>query len=353
MITDLEKQLAGIVPFRGDISSYLHDRKTCAVNWYDLSLNFNSTPHKSDVAILVTTWMGHLRWLKYTLTNYRLTGKFVICAYDLPLYGWSVGTAQRDVHLPRIDHYLLAHSWLHKHVTYDADKRNGWFWSVRYAQGIIKQFSNFKYVFCVNGDCLWEKPDGIAEILTLLGDADLMANSTESKPGSPGNIHTASVIYKIDAFNAVVDFMAEIMRVPILGAQSPEGMLRLAVSRLNLNEQIAPQQPIYPADGSIDHYTCYGEPSTWREILGYRNLYAEQETACIERLEPLPKEYIDDYQDYLYLPSYERATVCNYYKTGDRRYIYQWWDQSETSWYDRLYYPIESYGPTPIYDKEV
>jgi hypothetical protein len=53
-------------------------------------------------------------------------------------------------HFPRPDHLLLAHAWVFKHKTYDNAKREGWFWNLKYAQGVINQFPNLKYVFCVN-----------------------------------------------------------------------------------------------------------------------------------------------------------------------------------------------------------
>jgi len=116
-------------------------------NWYELSMNHNSIPYNSDTAIIVTSWVGHLKWLKATLTNYRLTGKFVILSYDFPFYAWS-GAAGRDLDLmlPNAGILLLPHAWVSKHQTYDCDKRNGWFWDVKYGQGIVKLFDNFKYV---------------------------------------------------------------------------------------------------------------------------------------------------------------------------------------------------------------
>jgi len=195
MIDETEKALAGITPWKNEWSWPGEKNEN---NWYELSMNYNSIPYNSDMAILVTSWRGHLKWLKATLTNYRLTGKFVICAYDPPYYSFS---SQKESlmkeYMPRIDVLLLAHSWTLKHITYDFDIRNGWFWDVRYAQGIIKQFDNFKYVFCVNGDCVWEKPENINKMVEILGDGDLMSDASDYDGEQSGTIHTCSVIYKI------------------------------------------------------------------------------------------------------------------------------------------------------------
>jgi len=347
MLTDTQKKAAGIIPWKQGFGMGMERRGADNESWYDMSVNFNSIPYESDTAIIVTAWQGQLKWLKKVLTNYRLSGKFVILAYDNPFYGWSGrSSAEMIKTMPNPQHYVLAHSVVHKHITYDGDKRNGWFWDVRYAHGIIKQFSNFKYVFCTNGDCMWEKPEGINDLIKLLGDGDFMAGQ------SNGIIHTASVLYKIDTFNAIFDDMAERMRVPIIGSRSPERMLRAIVKKLGIKEVKAPKQPKDPRDGSIDYYTCFNQDSTWKEYLGYRNLFSEQETAWNDGLEPLSKKYVDNYNNWIYFSGEERETICNYYTTNDRRYIYQWWDRGEDSDYNRLYYPIGHYGDKPIYKEE-
>jgi hypothetical protein len=247
--------------------------------------------------------------------------------------------------MPNPVHYLLSHSVVHKHITYDGDKRNGWFWDVRYAQGIIKQFSNFKYVFCTNGDCIWDKPEGIDELIKLLGDGDLMSGQ------SNGVIHTASVLYKAEAFHALFDEMAEMMRVPIIGSRSPERMLRTAVKDLQMKEVKAPKQPRDPDGVGVDYYTCYNQDSTWKDVLGYRNLFAEQETAWNNGTEPLPKKYVDNYQKWIYFSGEETSTICKFYDTDDRRWLYKWWDCGDTSWYNRIYMTVDHYGKDPIYKK--
>lgn len=331
MIRDIEKKIIGLLPLNEEL------------NWVDLSMNFNSAPFQSDMAILVTSWYGHLKWLKATLTNYRLTGKFVLCSYDNHIRGF--GISELDRVLPSVDIFPLAHAWVFKHSTFDCDKRNGWFWDVKYGHDIISQYPNFKYVFCVNGDCIWEKPENVDQIVELLGDGDLMSSSCDN------TIHTCSVIYKIDAFKAIVKYMTNRMKVPVIGSNSPEGMLREAVKILKLKNVIAPKQPMY-TDNTVDHYSCYHQDSTWKEVLGFRNLEAENQVCSIERLEPAPKEYWDLRNDGLFLNGHERETISKYFETGDRRYLYMYWDQGTDSWYDRIYYPLEHYGLEPIHGKQ-
>ena len=350
-LVDLREKLALLKPFANpEFKDDEQRRINGDPNWYDCVFNVNSFPFDTDMAIIVTSWNGQLRWLKKTLLNYRLTGKYVILSYDNPFYAFDPSSLSDqtafDEKLLRSIHYLMAHSVVVKHKTFDADKRTGWFWDVKYAQGIINLFPNIKYVYCTNGDCILEKPENIDQLKDILGDGDLM--SGQSAPGN--TIHTADVIYKVDAFNKIMGYMTEQFKVPVLGSFSPECLLGEAVTMLDLKVTHAPVQPISLLDGSIDYYCREGVPSTFRDVIGFRNLYAEQEYRENNALEPLPREYIDDYKNYSYLDPGVRPTLAMYYKTKDRRYLYQYWMMGEDSWYNRMFVPLDFFGSEPIYD---
>lgn len=345
----LNRMAAGIDPWKENFGTGMERRGADGQSWYDLSINLNSVPCQAKIAIIVTSWMGQLKWLKAVLTQYRLVpGAFVILAYDNPFYAWAAQNnhVQMQRCMPNPEHYLLANSVVHKHITYDADKRNGWFWDVRYAQGIIKQFPNIKHVYLTNGDCICEKPEGFDQLIEILGDGDLMAGQNNGDV-----IHTADVLFKTAAFHKILDHMAEIMRVPVIGSRSPEGILLEAVKATASKVTYPPKQPISADDGTVDMYACYNQDSTWKEVLGFRNLFAEYETYGNRGLEPIEAKYIDAYGDWIYFGGEEKETICQYWATGDRRYLYQFWDRWEDSDYNRLYYPLEYYGKEPIYGK--
>ena len=338
MITNIEKRLAGIIPYGQEPVAHDHSIRP---NWLDLEVNYNAAPCKMDTAIICTSWWGHRCFLKSTLTSLRLTGKFVICAYDPPVTSWSSETAYKQ-YMPPFDIFLLAHCWVHKHITYDSPKRNGWFWDVRYAQGIVKSFPNIEYVFTVNGDCPWENPEGIDDLINFLGNADLMAVTSEKSC-----IHTCAVVYKKEAFNKIVDYMFEYHKVAIPGSYSPELLLTEAVHELNLVEKVVPKMPMEPDGIGVDHYTRYRQPNTWNDFVGYRNIGAEFLTAVIERKEPPEKKFID-FRFFDDVFSQYNEHLRKYYETGDRRYLHMCWDRNEDSWYDRVHYPIERYGKKPM-----
>jgi len=285
MISDIEKkQVTGILPFKNTPSANDYSIRP---NWMDLEINFNSAPCRTDTAIICTSWWGHRPFLKATLTSLRLTGKFLICAYDPPVYAWN-SEVEYKKRIPPIDIFLLPHAWVHKHLTFDSAKRNGWFWDVRYAQGIVKSFPNIKYVFTVNGDCPWEKPQAIDELISLMGSADLMAVTSDSK-----TIHTCAVLFEVESFNRIIDYMYDYHKVSIPGSYSPELLLLEAVKQLGLIEKVVPKQPMEPGGDSVDHYSRYKQPNTWNDIVGYRNIGAEFLTAVIERLDPPEKKFFD------------------------------------------------------------
>jgi len=339
MISEEEKTLARMKPFARTPSTRDHANRP---NYIDLSLNYNNGPHKSNTAIICTSHRGHLAFLKYALRQYRKTGKFVICSYDPAVFPWDSEEHYQN-NTPDIDIYCAAHMWIYKHITYEEPKRNGWFWDVRYAQGIIRNFDNFEYVFTVNGDCIWEKPEGVDELIELMGDNNLMSVTSDHN-----TIHTCAVLFKREAFMKILDYMAAYHKTSIIGSYSPEKILLEAVTVLGMKEKKVPNQPEEPGEpGNVDHYSRYKQPHTWNDIVGYRNIGAEWITTLIERFDPIEKKFIDfKHFDTIYADC--SSHIRKYYDTGDRRYIYKGWQENEDSWYDRVYYPIEHYGKTPI-----
>ena len=342
----LERMIAGIESWKDNFGEGMENRGVDGASWYDLSL-LNALPCEKKICIVVTAWSGQLKWLKNVLTQYRLSGAFVLLSYDNPFYAW-VPPNEYEVSrsMPNQQHYLLANAFVSKHITYDCDKRNGWFWNVRYAQGVLKSFPNIEYVYITNGDCVCENPKGFEDVIKLLGDDDLIAGQSNDSI-----IHTATMFMKIEAFNKVTDYMYNIMRVPVIGSRSPEVMVREAVNSLGIRVKHCPKQPLDRSDGSVDMYARYDQESTWKELLGFKNLFAIQETKGNEGREPLDKKYIDDYLDYIYFSGEEHDSVCKFYKTGDRRYLYMWLDRWEDSDYNRIYSPLDYWSKEPVYDR--
>lgn len=345
-IKQIDRIVTGRAPYNyACMGSGVDDRKHGEYSWGDLFMNVNDQPFNTDLAIVVTGWAGQLGWLKSTLTSYRETGAFVILAFDNSAYIWDQIDDPEYIlsKIPRPIHTLLTHAFVMKHKTYDADKRIGWFWNFRYAISIAEKFPNIKYVYCTNGDCICERPEGFKEVIEMLGDGDFI--SGQSQPG--GTIHTACIMMKVEAAKKIMEYMTERMRYTVIGAQSPEGMLRDAVDILKLKEVFAPVQPRTP-DGEIDWYCTTYADSTWKNVLGFRNLYSEQEHRINNRMELLHPKYFDNFQNWIYFNPAEREMMCKYYETLDRRWLHMWWDRNCNSCEERVYHPLEHYGAEPI-----
>jgi hypothetical protein len=308
----------------------------------DEKFHLNNPLVNSNMAIIVTSYHGHSMFLKYTLEKYMESGKYVICSYDS--YGKS--------DIPS-DIWKIPHSWVFKHETYGAGKRNGWLWDIVYGSGIVNQFSNFEYVFTTNSDCVWDKPKAIEYLCHIMGDADIMSAS------SNGTIHTCNVIWKRDCFLDFVSHIRMKLKDNIPASYSPEVLLRdwakgFTKLGMKINIKTAPIQPIYPDNhtyaSAVDHYSSYNQESTWKNILGYRNLGGEHKASCIEHLEPVPKKYIDLRNGGEFLSTHERQTLFFYYISGDRRYLYKYWAEGEDSYWNRRYYPIKYYGEKSLLD---
>lgn len=358
---EIEQILTGVIPANySDYGSGVDTRKKC-YTWNDIAFNMNNNVFDKDTAIIVTSYYGHLGYLKATLKNYRKSGAYVILAYDNNSYIWDNLDDTEYIlrHLPRPIHTLLAHSVVMKHKTYDSDKRLGWFWDVRYAQGLLKNLPNIKYVYVTNGDCIIERPEGISELPALLGDGDLM--SGQSTPG--GTIHTADIFLKIDAFNKIMDYMTYRHSGYVIDSQSPEGLLRDAVDELNLKETFSESRvledgtkqvfsgSIDDRDNSIDYYGIRHADSVWNKILGFRNLYHEFEYYENNGLVPPDcfSEYMDNYKDWIYFREDWRKSICKYFETKDRRYLQMFWDRGKDSCEDRKFLELDEYGKDPIY----
>jgi hypothetical protein len=295
--------------------------------------HLNNLPLTVDKAIVLTSWDGHRLFLKKTLEKYMQTGAYVLCSYDC------------KGEFPKSDVLKIPHSWVFKHPTYGADKRNGWLWNIVYASGVLSRFNNLKVVFIGNGDCIWDNPNGINDIVKFLGsDCDMMASS------SNGIIHTCSVMFKANVFHRLADYITETLKYNMPKSYSPEVVLRDFVKHHNIKNRQASIQPMFPFDNrykGIDHYNAYNQDSTWQRVLGFRNLGAEHKQCPIEHLEPIPKKYIDF--DFDYFTKHEQL-LHQYYKTNDRRWLYRYWAEGEDSYWNRRYYPIEYYGNEVLTD---
>jgi len=298
--------------------------------------NLNDFPLRSKIAIIVTSWDGHRMFLKNALESYMKTGAYVICSYDI----------RSNEPKPYI--MKIPHSWAFKHKTFGQPKRNGWLWDIVYAGSILKSFSNIEVVFTVNSDCVWEKPKNIDEMVKFLdNDCDITPVT-----GGGSMLHTCAVMYKSHVFQRFVDYICLKLKENRKESYSPESVLRDFVKQNNIKNKLPIIQPIFPEGhkykGQVDHYSTTNQDSTWKRVLGYRNIGGELRHSSLEHLEPPDKKYFD-VSDVSYYTTHE-LVLLEYFKTNDRRWLYKFWAEGEDSFWNRRYYPIEYYGEKPLHD---
>jgi hypothetical protein len=290
----------------------------------------NLFPLNAKIGLIFTCHMGHMPYMKYALQQYRkIEDMFIVGAYDSRIV--TPDTDKRRG-FPFPDIWYLAHMWFTKHYTWGGHhKRHGWIWLQIYASSILRQYKNIKYIFTANGDCVWDRPEGVNEIIEMLGDNDFMSGQSQTRETDGWEfIHTCSMVFKRDAYFDFIDFILDMMPDSSTVSFSPEYLIQLWTKEHNIKWDHAPVQPYYTTGefkGRHDTYCEEGGPSTWRDVLGFRNLESEKNWLCSKHKEPLDVKYFDLRDIKLYYRDHDKNTLVNYYLTGDERYIRMWWDQ--------------------------
>jgi hypothetical protein len=276
----------------------------------------------------------------------------VLLAFDTHLRQDNIQSY--EAHFPPTDILAIPNAIVLKHATWDADKRNGWLWNFVYAASLLTSFSNFNHILTINSDCAFDRPQGLPELISLLGDGDYMSQAATGEGEELSSVHTCSLLFKREALIRLTDYFRKALADTRPESYSPEVLLTQAHKDLKLKLTSTPEMPMFPDwhdfKGAVDDYQSYNEDSTWKKVIGFRNLCAENDTKGIERLSPIPAKYFDFRNDGALLSGYEREALYEYYQTGDLRYLWMHWDRDEDSWYDRRVYPAEHYGPEPILD---
>ena len=296
----------------------------------------NSFILETDTAIIVTSHPGHRMFLGKVLEQYIQTGKYVICSYD------------SHKQWPHSEIMNIPHSWVTKPITYGAEKRIGWLYDVVLAGGMIRPFNNIEAVIITNGDCIWEIPQNVDSLKAYVDrfNGDMMCVTADS------TLHTAAMIMKHWVFQSFVDYVVAMLENNPPESYSPEVLLRDFVEQRNIKNIVPKRQPLYPLGhryvGRVDHYASYNQSHTWNDLVGFRNLGGEHKAACYEHLEPVDKRYFD-LSSTEYFDKHEASTLYRYFHTGDRRWLYMYYDQGEMSLFNRRYFPLDHYGPEPLY----
>lgn len=245
---------------------------------------------KKNVGVLLTASSYGRAYLKGALETHQRLGFWVAVAYDnfidpkqpAPI-DWNYWMPPKDC-MDLMDTFLMPHHQGWGGVSYP------YIWQLRLASGLM---SGFEYVFCNNGDCIIEKPEGFQQLIDRMGDADIMS----AGPTLPREIGTASFLVRGKVFQAIAKHMNDHM-VPFEEYEkstqefgNTEGRLAVAVRDLGLKAVVVPT-------GKCPHHDqCeqFHEPGhgLWYDAIGFRHIHGEHNYAYRYKGTPPHYRYLD------------------------------------------------------------
>lgn len=269
------------------------------------------------VGVLLTSHPGNRPFLKASLESHKKLGFWTTVVYD-NYFDPKVPTQTFDSAMPKRDVFDMADTFLIPHHQTWGGVLYPYFWLLYFG---LHTMGSFEYVFCSNGDCVLEKPEGFPKIMEMLGDADIMGCGYEDNNGRE-LFNTTSFIAKTSAIQAVMKHFRDYLigietyekHAERLG--NTEGRFAIAIKELGLKVKKVPVNPVN---------TQVASPfGTWYDILGFRHIHAEWNTAHRKKRIPPEPKYLDD--------RYMRAKVQlvkQYYNESDenkkKEILKKWW----------------------------
>ncbi len=287
----------------------LESRKEVIRNYM---LNDSWAPRiKLPVLILLISHAHGRCYLTGSVKTHKKLGYWLAVCYDSFINHESGEEIDYNKWMPRkdvmkdIDTFMLTHYSTWGGVSYP------FMWSLKIASGLAQ---HFKYVYCVNGDCIIEKPEGFPELLAMLGDGDIMS----SGPALEREIGTAGLLMKSEAFLKIASHMIDHV-VPFEEYEkstqdfgNTEGRLAVAVRELGLKQVIC--EPPYNEQLHIP-----GQ-GTWYKTIGFRHIHGEHNYAYRYKGIPPQPEYFDS----RYMGD-EFNQIKAYWETKDTNILKNWW----------------------------
>jgi hypothetical protein len=269
--------------------------------------------HKPVLILMIAHNSGRI-YLKGALETHKKLGYWISVVYDNVIDPNNIENVDynRDF-IPKdmmmnIDNFIMGHYQTWGGVSYP------FMWGLRLAAGFAL---NFKYVYCINGDCIIEKPEGFPKILEALGDADLMS----SGPSLEREIGTAGLLMRTPAFFKIAQHMTDHV-IPFSEYEkstqefgNTEGRLAVAVKDLGLKQVI-----VEPPYNEQFHKPGYG---FWYKTIGFRHVHGELNYGY--RYKGVPKLPFFKYLDERYLADADRNYLKLYEETKDPNVLKDWY----------------------------
>ena len=245
-----------------------------------------ATKALKNVGVLLTAHPSSRPFLKASVETHKKLGFWVTLVYDNYFdpenkdISYDSMLPKRDV-FDQIDTFLIPHHQTWGGVLYP------YFWLLKFG---MHTMGGFEYVFCSNGDCVLEKPEGFPQIMEMLGDADIMGAGWEDNQGRE-LFNTTSFIAKTKAAQAIMKHFQDHL-IPIDNYEkyaekvgNTESRFACAIKDLGLKVK---KVPVNPTSTQL-----HKPGGTWYDILGFRHIHGEWNHAHRYKDIPPPAKYMD------------------------------------------------------------
>ncbi len=256
------------------------------------------------VGVLLTSHPGNRAFLKASVETHKRLGFWITLAYDNYLDPEQPGVTYesvlpaRDV-LDQVDAFIMPHHQTWGGVLYP------YFWLLKFG---LFAMSCFEYIYCSNGDCVLEKPEGFPKIMELLGDADIIGCGWDDSGRVP-TFNTTAFLVRSRVVPKLMDhFQKHFIPFENYEKYTQEiGNAEARFARAILDTGVK-YVKVEPGFNTQFHKKGFG---TWYEILGFRHIHAELGYSYKHGTEPPEPKYFD----WRYLPPQDAAWIESYWRT--------------------------------------
>lgn len=266
-----------------------------------------------NVGVLLTSHPGNRAYLKASIESHKKLGLWITVSYDNYLNPQNPEITPNDVMPPRdvmdmIDLFVMPHfqTWGGVLFPYAVLLKFG-----------LATMQDFEFVYCANGDCIIEKPEGFPKLIELLGENDIMGVGWEDHNGRC-SFNATGFLAKTKAAHAIMNhFMEHFTPFEIFEKYTQEfgnceARFARAILDLGLKQKI-----VEPPWNTQLHKKGHG---TFWKTIGFRHIHAEHNWAYANRGIPPEDKYLDE----RFLGG-EFQKIKAYWDTKDKKHLEGWW----------------------------
>jgi hypothetical protein len=267
---------------------------------------------KKPVMILLISHPSARGYLTASIKTHKPLGYWMTVVYDNFIDPKDPGDTNYNQWMPPKDVMVDIDTFIMGHYQWWGGVSYPYMWGLRLAAGFAL---NFEYVYCINGDCIIEKPEGFPKLLEAIGDKDLMS----SGPALPREIGTAGILLKSSALFKIAKHLVDHV-VPFEEYEkstqefgNTEGRLAVAVRELELTQAV-----VEPPLNEQLHTPGYG---FWYNTIGFRHIHGELNYSYRYKAIPPPSKYLDA----RYISGNDMQAIKGWEETQDKKFLEDWW----------------------------